>query len=327
MVLPALALVLLLAGDPAPPKPRTPEEVAAEVHRLLDNGYRSRCSTGYAEDIAKLGHDAVAPLLEGLRKLKEDHPGDSLSCGALTLLAVKEDVPAIRELLLAGRTNVARALERLQEKGVTEATDALLDAVAAGRIDSDVLEALEKAADRARVVKAVRTWVDGKEEVGEGDRIDVARFFAACEVRDAAPTLRSWAATSKKPRTICAVAYALVALGEKDGVALLVTIASERVTRFPCRASTPEEEAAAAAPGRRCPEGFDDSDRERALNILEKISGGGIHHFDDSWRRDLPRDENVNDVLDRVAALYRTWWDGAKDRLRYDPEKKAWVVG
>lgn len=326
-----LAASLARAGDPAPAAPRTPEEVAAEVHRLLEEGYSARCSSGYCESIAALGHDAMAPLLEGIRGLKADHPGDSLSCGAVALLAEKDDVPALRELLLAGRVNLARALERLQAKGCTEATDALLDALAGRVFDSDVLRALAEAPDRERVAKALLKVVGDGRKVEEEDRAELASTFGTLGVRDAAPILRDWAGISRKPRSLVAIGRALVKLGEVKGVEVLLHVATERRTRFPCRPSTPEEEAAAAAPGRLCPEGFDDSDRERAIEALGRIAGKGIFDLDEYWRRDLPRQgpdaTTPDEFLDRGAAAFRKWWEASKERLRYDREKGAWVVG
>jgi DNA-binding Lrp family transcriptional regulator len=333
----ALAVPLLLAaslaraGDPVPAAPRTPEEVAARVRELLDSGYSSRCSTGYDEEIAKLGRPAVAPLLEGLRSLEPGHTGDSLSCSALRILAEKEDVPALRDLLLAGRVNVASALEKLQGKGVPEATNALLDAVAAGGMDRDILRILAKAPDRERVVKAVRERIGDGKGIPEGDRAAPAELFGALRVRDALPILREWAATSRTPGPLVAVADALVLLGDRKGVEVLVHVAGERRTRFPCRASTPEEEKAASSPGRLCPGGFDDSDRERAVERLGTIAGKGVYDLAEYWRRDLPRRgpeaRSPDDVLDDAAAAFRKWWEASGERLRYDAEKGRWVVG
>lgn len=45
----------------------------------------------------------------------------SIACSALSMVAEKEDVPALRELLLAGTTGVAEALGVLQRRGIDEA--------------------------------------------------------------------------------------------------------------------------------------------------------------------------------------------------------------
>jgi hypothetical protein len=317
------------ALDPAAGVERTAEETAAEVRRLLDEADRVRCATGYVERICLLGHAAVAPILEGMRDGDPKHPGGSIACAAVNHLAEREDLPAIRELVLAGKGNLVQVLARMQKEGVPEATDALLDAVTAGRLDSGVTRALAAAPDKARVLEVVNDWVCRQSAVADGDRTRLAYLFRNLDARESVPTLETWIATSSDPDAFVAIAHALVHFGNPRGVGLLVRIAGERVTRFPCRPSTPQELAAASAPGRLCPEGFPQGDRSRAAQKLTEIAGNDVFDVPKDWERRLaaqgPDRESDDDHLDRAAAAFRRWWEASKDRLRYDRSEGRWV--
>ena len=317
--------------DPLAGAERTPQETAAEVDRLLDESGRSRCATGYDERIALLGHSAIEPLLAGMRDGDAKHPGGSVACSAVALLAEEEDLPAIRELVLAGKTNLVRAIERMQREGVREATDALLDAVGAGRLDTEVTRALGDGPDKARVLNVVNAWIASQSAVPDGARGNLAWLFEKLDARESVATLESWIATSKEPETFVSLAGALVRFGSPHGVRLLVRIASERPTRFPCRPSTPEEQAAAAAPDRLCPTGFAQGDRARAAQELTEIAGKDVFDVPEDWYRrpaaQRREDESDDEYLDRAAASFRAWWEGAKDKLRFDAETGRWRVG
>ncbi len=323
-------LALAHALDPIAGVERTPEETATEVSRLLDEAGRSRCATGYDERIALLGHAAVAPLLAGMRDGDAKHPGGSISCSAVALLAEKEDLPAIRELVLAGKVNLVGALERMQREGVPEATEALLDAIAAGRIEDIVARALAEVPDKARVLEAASAWIASQPVVADPARANLAWLFARLDARESVPTLESWIATSKEPYAFVAIADALVGFGDPEGVGLLVRISSERVTRFPCRPSTPDEVAAASAPGRLCPHGFSQWDRARAAQELSVIAGKHVFDVPEDWshRRAAqgPHGESDDAYLDRAAAAFRTWWEASKDKLTYDAATDRWSV-
>lgn len=323
-------LALAHALDPIAGVVRTPDETATEVNRLLDESGRSRCATGYDEKIALLGRAALVPLLAGLRGGDSKRSGDSVSCSAVALLAEKEDLPAIRELVIAGRVNLVGALERMQRAGLPEATDALLDALAAGRLEDPVVRALAATPAKARVLDAVNAWIAGQPVVADPARANLAWLFAELDARESVPTLESWIATSKDPDTFAAIADPLTRFGSPRGVGLLVRIASERVTRFPCRPSTPAEVAAASAPGRLCPEGFSQWDRAQAAQKLSAIAGKQVFDVPEDWSQRLaaqgPDRESDDDHLDRAAAAFRTWWETSKDKLTFDPATDRWSV-
>ena len=312
--------------DPEAGVARRPEEVAKIVDQLLSESSRARCSSGYELSIAILGHDAVTPLLAHLRGGKPESPGDSVACGALSILAEAEDVPAIRDLLVAGKISLGSTLESLQRRGIAAATDALLDAVAAGRIESPVLRALRTAPDRHRVLTVVNAWIAGQDDVTEHRRTLLAELFGKLEAREAVPTMASWIETSTQAGTFTSIANALVRLGDPRGVGLLVRIVSERRTRFPCRPSTPDEEAAARSPGRLCPDGFFTFQRSRAAEVLGGIAGAAVFEFPEGRRRGLRDGESDDDFLDRAAVAFRAWWETAHNKLRFNAETGRWSV-
>jgi hypothetical protein len=324
-------LELAHAVNPIAGVSHTREETAAEVRHLLDVAHRARCSTGCAEEITLLGHDAVEPLLAAIGDGDPKSAGDSTACNAVELLAEKGDLPAIRERILQGKVNLVDAVVRMRKEGVPEASEVLFDVASAGRVDSDVMRALVDVPDRARVLAVVNRVVESRPDAAARHRATLAWVYERLEARESIPTLVSWVATSEDCDDFVAIANALVHFGERKGVGLLVKIASERPTWFPCRPSTPEEQAAASAPGRLCPKGFDSYDREHAAKKLAAIAGKDVFDMPEDVTRFLSaqgRDhESDHDFLDRAAAAYRTWWAASRDRIRFDAAAGRWVVG
>jgi len=327
----ARMLALAHQLDPAAGVEHTPEEIEAVLHQVLVEWANARCSSGFELKIAVLGHQAVQPLLDRMKKGDPEHPGDSISCSALAMIAEREDVPAIRELLLAGKTGLADTLRSMQADGIREATDALLDALAAGRVNSRVMWALTEAPDPGRVVDVATRWIAGQDRVEEGARAVLACLFEKLDARTTAPTLEAWSRTSRSEGALKAIADALVRFGSRRGVELLVHVVSERRTRFPCRPSTPAEIAAATSPGRLCPDGFATYDRSDAAETLSAIAGPKVFDLPQDWSRNLARQgpgrESTDDYLDRAAAAFRTWWASVRDTLRRDPATGRWVSG
>jgi len=308
---------------------RTHDETAAEVRRLVDEAARSRCGTGYAEEIALLGHDAVEPLLAGIRGA--EHEDGSIECWAVELLAEKADLPAIRELIIAGKVNLVDAVERMRKDGVPEATQVLLDAAAAGRFGFRIARALAETPDHARVIEVVNTLLKARPDVADQHHASLAWMLKRLDARESVSTLESWIATSSDSNDFVEIGDALVHFGSRKGVGVLVRIASERRTRFPCRPSTPKELAAASAPGRLRAEGFSSDEREAAAKTLAAIAGKAVFDMPDDLIRHLAaqgRDhESEDDYLDRAAAAFRAWWEASKDRLRFDAATGRWIVG
>jgi hypothetical protein len=317
------------ALDPVAGVDRSPEEIAAEVRRLLGPAGRISCFSSRGARISLLGHGAVAFLLEEIRNGDPKHVGDA--CDAVKFLAEKEDLPAIRELLLLGRTRLAPVLDRMQRNGIAEATDALLDAIAAGRIDSAVTLATQGCPDKARVLQVLNGWVASQCAVDDSARAALAVLFKHLDARDTVPVLESWLATSKESSAFVAIAEALVHFRNSKGVEVLVRIASERRRQTcPCVPPTAHELAVASAPGRLCPDGFSTDGRSRAAQELTAIAGKEVFDVPEDWSRRLangdPLRESDDDFLDRAAAAFGAWWDASKHHLRYDATTGKWLV-
>ena len=324
--------------DPEIGKVRSPEEIEKVVREWLIERSGARCVSGYAEEIAKLGHDAVPVVLRLLREKRSGGVLTSQGSYAVAILAVPEDVPAIREALLAGPTDLAHALDVLQQRGCKEATDALFAAVAAGRFDDDVAGALVHAPDPSRTVKAVRAWIAAKppESLSSGARIVAARLFGRLGARDAAPLVESWIALGKTDSEFTEFAEVLTKLGSREGLALSLRIASERRTRFPCmNPATAEDIAADVAKGLLPCNGFHPNDRWRAARSLGEIAADAVKvPTDDEWwaarraAQEAKREPaNEADELDAIAADLRKWWDASKDKLTFDAGSGRWAVG
>lgn len=317
--------------DPDACVKHTPEKIEAVLQKVLVEWSGARCSSGFELKIAVLGHQAVQPLLDRMKKGGPKQPGNSIAGYALSMLAETEDVPAILELLLAGKSDLADTLRSMQAHGIAAATDALLDALAAGRVDSRLMHALREAPDSGRVIEVATQWIAGQDKVDDSERAVLADLFERLDARTTESTLEAWSRTSKSQWALRTIAHALVRFGNRRGVELLVYIASERMTSFRCRPSTPAEIAAATSPGRLCPDGFETYSRSRAAETLSVIAGPKVFHMPKNWSRDLsrqgPERESSDDYLDRAAAAFRTWWASVGDTLRRDPLTGRWESG
>ncbi len=316
--------------DPEAGIPRTPEQVADIVRSVLVDGAEERCQTGHDTAIAILGHDAVAPVLTHLRDPKRGHLSSWAAFGALSMIAEKEDVPALRALLLSGKTGVAEALGSLQRRGVPEASDALLDAVAAGTLDGPVTEALAGAPDRDRVSKVIRSWIASRPDPSIDQRCEAARLLGTLNAREDVPILEAWLKDARKPWEYAAYGTALARLGSRKGVEVLVHIVAE--ARGPC--CGPKDAPASA--DRMCPDGFGDWERWPAARFLGDIAGPGVFAVPskEEWRASRKREreagrepESDGDLLDRAATAFHAWWSTSKDRLAFDAATGRWSVG
>ena len=324
--------------DPEGSKVRTKEEIAAGVREYLIERRNERCCTGHDTEVAALGHDAVPLVISMIRDAKTLHTDVSSACGALSIVADADDVPALRDLLLGGETRVAYPLASLQARGVTAATDAIFDAVAAGQFDDDVARALTDAPDSARTVKAVRAWLTAAppEKLADGARLGAARLFGRLGARDTAPLVESWIPLAKKDYEFTEFARVLTELGSREGLALSLRIVTERRTRFPCMNPPTEEDIADdVAHGLLPCNGFHPMDRWKAARRLGDIAAGAVKvPTDEEWNdarttaykagRDTPDEA---DALDHIAVELQSWWNNAKDTLKFDAATGKWSVG
>ena len=310
---------------------RTPKEIEATVRASLVDERTS------SDEVERIGHEAVPFIVAVLRNARKQRVDSISAAEALRLLAEPEDVPALRELLLAGNTFMARPLGTLQERGVTEAASALIDAVDAGRFDFELAPALARSPQRTRAIKSVRAWIDraGPQTVSGLDRASAASVFEALDARESVPLLESWIATSEDSTEFWALASALTGLGSKQGVALLIRIVSEKRAPGTYRPTTDADRAADRAAGRLPCGGFISSNRWSAAWRLCEVSGGVVKvPTQEQWLRgcDLANEAGIpepseDDFLDKRAAAFRKWWDESKDKLTFDVATGQWSVG
>jgi hypothetical protein len=312
--------------DPEAGRERTSVEIDAVLQRNLVESRNSRCSNGCDTAVSLLGHQAVPAVLALLRDADRNKVDVGLACSALEPIVEREDLPALRELLLAGRTSVAEPLGALLRHGVTEAQDALLEAVAAGSFDRQIAEALRSSTDRARTVKAVRAWLEdpGHGKPGEYDRAKAADLFGALGARETAALLESWIPEATKSPSFVALGHALARLGSREGVRILVRIVAE--PDVPGRCCNP---SAAAPPGSLCASGFYVHDRLNAARRLAGIAGPAVVALpgDGEMPPAGTKGETNGETVDRAAAAFKAWWEASKDALRFDPGTGRWSVG
>lgn len=252
-----------LAKDlvPASVTPRTREELRANAHRILVEE-RDLCDREFWPwPVAMRGREAYPVVMEFVRDADALGADASRTHGLLALVAQREDVPDLRRLLVAGNTIVAGALARLQSHGVSEAADALVAGVEAGRFDQRLSSALAGTSidstlvrsvrgwsstalagrePRRRAAAALRTWATARgREISDGESALAATVFAAFDSREDVPRIESWAGECRGAEPLVTLAKALVRLGSRKGVEILV-----RVVAAPTR----EREDATAEP-------------------------------------------------------------------------------
>ena len=330
--------------DPEAGTTRTADEMSAIVRKMLVEE-RGMCSDYfYAAPVAIHGHAGVPAVLELLRENDEETVDYARTLDVLEVIAQPEDVPALRELLLAGKSCVAGALARLQFLGVTEAGDALTHAVLAGRFDERISIALpggtldavavgvlydrhaadlSEASYRRRAAEAVRKWAASPDrKVGDTERLWVARSLGDLDSRDDVPTMEAWIASTRSFATRLELGRVLTRLGSRRGIELLVGIAEEKP------ATDPEKAGSAVAKAPRA-DVIESWQRQMAIQYLNDVAmaASPTTKFDSRPHRDRGpwgRDRNRNDAIDAVAAEVRAWWDASRDRLTFDAPTGRW---
>jgi hypothetical protein len=298
-----------------------PEELAAVLHKVLVEE-RGLQDAPFPREVAIYGHAGVAPVLTLLRENGSDVVDYDRASSVLKWIAQPEDLPALRELLLAGKSSAAAALVRLGELGVAGAPAVVIEAVRAGRFDVRIAVALYHAPDRRGAAKALRECVTNPERrLTEDDRHWAATVFAELDSREDVPLLESWSASSTDASALLEEARALMRLGSRKGVDMLVRIVEEKQV-----APAPEKPRDAT---RLRAEGFHDGLRLCALHALDVVatqspaSGDGFNSVDPPpgpWKG--PRFGE----LDEVAAAVRAWWDASRERLEFDGKAGCWRI-
>ena len=299
----------------------TPQEIEAIVRRELVER-RGRIDDGFFEGaVAIFGHAGVPATLRFLREGDPDTVDHERASAVLKVIAQPEDLPALRTLLLEGKSSVAAALGRLDALGFTEASDVLIEAVRSGRFDRRIAAALGRTSNRRQAARAVREWTAGRgRSLTDEDRAEVAKVFAALESRTDVSTLEAWSSSCRDSTTLLELGNALTQLGSAKGIEILVRIVEEgRIEPPPQRG---REDTGRLGAG-----GFAGWQRRDALRSLDAVAAQ-LYNSKDGFRCTRsgrgPWEGDRYRELDRVAAAVRAWWEASRDRIQFDEKAGEW---
>ncbi len=287
-------------GPGAAPGKASPE-IEAKVRELLEpfRGVHSYSSRDPAvAKVVALGRDAI-PALAAILRENDDHGAGMLVTAtkdALADLVTEADVPLLAQLLADGHLAAAGAFKNLRSPA---ALDALLDTVKRGFVSYDLVEQFDHFRDDPQIAPALIGWLEAHGESAGWEVSPVARYLGEHRVREAVPALSKLLGAGRDAHARTSAAVALARFGEKSGVETLVEIF----------------EAPAAGPGRS-----DDHVRHEAGEELNKIAGRRIYtgSFEPSG--------GIRGNADDAAKLFREWWNGVKDKIRFDATRRVWLT-
>lgn len=292
--------------DPPAPGAQIDPQLAAKVESILLPLVGANSFVSDAPEVGELralGHGVVPILVAWCRSRNDDLASVSACCEALVGVAEPADVPLIASAMSGanGIGRLARPLGALVAKGSREALAALHDEIGRGGMSFDLAHAIENSPDPVASARVLAEWLRTQTAPAEHEIAAAASAAEALGVQSVAPLLAAKLPTAKDEQTIRRLALALTALGDPVGVPVLLRIvAGESAGRAP-------ESWARAQAARRCAEisGIDD-------RIPETSDHAASGEADKQFRA--------------LAAKYREWWNGVKDRIRFDAVTRRWVV-
>ena len=300
------ALVARLREPAAPVKGaaagKASPDVEAKVRELLDpfrtaNMYSS--SDPAVEKVVAIGPAAIPALVEILREGDGGHgPGMlyTAATDALAELVNENDVPVLAQLLAEGRLVAARAFAKLRSPA---ALDALLGPVARGFVSFDVVRALENFSSNPRVGAALVSWISAHGAAGSWEVGPVAEFLGDHHVAAAVEPILKLTQVPLEAHAAQKVGGALAALGRKEGIETLIAVM--------------EGKFAGVRPS-------DDYPRHEAGETLNRIVGRRIYSGSHE------PGGGIRGNADEAATQFGAWWNGVKDKIRFDETRRAWVV-
>jgi hypothetical protein len=183
--------------------------------------------------------------------------------------------------------------------------------VRAGHFDVRIAVVLYGAKDRAGAARVLRESLSARERrLTDEERKWAATVFAEIGSAADVPLLETWSGSVREPGAIVETARAMMRLGNKKGVEMLVRIVEEKQEAEPPQPS---------APGRLRPEGFHDGYRL----VAPQASGDGFNAVDPPKG---PFEGDRSGTPDRVAASVRAWWDKSRDEIEFDAKAGRWIA-
>lgn len=298
----------------------TPQEIEALLHHeLVENRGRTDHRSFIGQSVAIYGRAGVPATLKHLRESNPDVVDMDRAHIILSSIAQPEDIPALRKLLLAGRSSVAFALGRLAALGFAKASDALTEAVLSGQFDAPIARALCRTWSRSKTAQALRALIlDRGPGLTDAERSLIASVFAALESRRDVPTLAAWASRSRNAATLVALGRALTQLGSVKGIDLLVRIVGEKEVD-PVRRQRPEDS------GRLTAGGFERWRRGYALRMLNAVAVQLVDWEDSDWLdEEGPWKKLSYGDVDQAVPDVRAWWEASRDKIRFDETAGEW---
>jgi hypothetical protein len=291
----------LRVGKPLGPFPdcgESPAEVRAKVAEILaryDGPPHYRIPNPDAAEMAKLGRDAIPALVAELRADSSSAPRSMhfrawAAADALDLLAEERDVPLIRDLLQMGCSTAARSLRRVRSPA---AMDALVAAIEAGSVESDLTESLEAQGAGPRADLALIGWIE--RNAVNGSLSPAAEYLAGRRCDAAIPALELALEASGDEYSRVGVAEALTKLGDRTGIEALLDLFEARVQPW-TKQSTGE--------------------------ALNEVVGRSVFKPTAHTPGTLPGGN-----FEEAAAEFRAWWAANADKVVFDREACRWRVG
>ncbi|HKS16019.1 MAG TPA: hypothetical protein VJU16_01845 [Planctomycetota bacterium] len=280
-------------------------ELAGKVNALLAP---LRTATSFStsdpviDKLVDLGHDAVPILVSHLKPFDRGGMSGSAIEAALKKMVEAGDLPLLRESLLRGSEQVAAAIAKLLSDGTPGALKALHEAVERGVFGWGVAGALEGSPEPADTARVVSAWFKTHPAAPEHVIASGAQLLGKLGVFDSAETLHPWIQKAKDQQTVYHLGNALTLLGDTKGIPLLIRVVGN--------------------------EGFAESihtgwNRPYAARLLNEVSGKSLEVAEERINGRVTGEQEQKFAA--AAKEFRSWWDGAKGRLKFDRSTRQWA--
>jgi hypothetical protein len=315
------------AKAPRSDVPASPEDVEAAVMAILatyEGAHEIRSPDPQEAQIVKLGRPAIGVLVRVIRdpKWQGEWAVREKARAALAALVGDEDAPMLAALVREGRVEAEAAFANLNAPASVELLAGL---IRDGLFDTHIESVLRGKLEKPAIVAACCDWLANPHYDGD---IDFAIAEMASVVgggtagglpsdvslldgtkrtpgmADAIPPLVHLLERDLRLDARRRVASALVRLGEKAGIPVLIDVMTEK---------------------KRAHDFGDwDYDRHTAGEQLNDVSGTKAYEGR-VVRPEAGGETRWEGNFAEAAKAFRAWWSKAKDKIRYDDAAGKWV--